>query len=275
MLKQARVKLVRFFGPERDIRKITVADAKDFKRAMSVGVSVAYTAKLVVLSRQFFADAVDRELLEKNAFAKVKPGSQRNPERQRFVPHETIGRAIDAAPTTEWKLIIAFARYGGVRIPSEVHGLAWSDIDFVLRRIVIHSPKTEHHPGRDKRIIPLFPELSGLLEAAASDPAKDAQWVFPTVRGKSPNLRGAFLRILHSADIAPWPRIFQNLRSSRQTELADAFPAHVACQWIGNSVDVARDHYLQVTDSHFERAAATCSSERTNNADTNALQSLV
>jgi hypothetical protein len=49
-------------------------------------------------------------------------------------------------------------------------------------------------------------------------------------------------------------RIFHNLRASRQTELEETFPSHVVCQWIGNSPQVARKHYLQVTDDHIERA---------------------
>ena len=28
------------------------------------------------------------------------------------------------------------------------------------------------------------------------------------------------------------------------------------CAWLGNSEDVARDHYLQSTDEHFAKAAA-------------------
>ena len=50
------------------------------------------------------------------------------------------------------------------------------------------------------------------------------------------------------------PRIFHNLRSSRQTELESQFPTHVVCAWIGNSLLVARKHDLQLTDEHFARA---------------------
>lgn len=32
------------------------------------------------------------------------------------------------------------------------------------------------------------------------------------------------------------------------------FPLHVVCDWIGNSATIAQKHYLQVTDSDFERA---------------------
>ena len=48
--------------------------------------------------------------------------------------------------------------------------------------------------------------------------------------------------------------MFQNLRSTRETELADDFPMHVVCQWIGNSQPIAAKHYLQVTDDHFSKA---------------------
>jgi hypothetical protein len=47
-----------------------------------------------------------------------------------------------------------------------------------------------------------------------------------------------------------------NLRASRETELADEFPIHVVCEWIGNSPDVARKQSFTVTDDHFARADA-------------------
>jgi len=41
-----------------------------------------------------------------------------------------------------------------------------------------------------------------------------------------------------------------NLRSSPQTELAEIFPSHVVCAWLGNSEDVAKKHYYyHVTDA--------------------------
>jgi len=52
--------------------------------------------------------------------------------------------------------------------------------------------------------------------------------------------------------------LFQNLRSSRETELTQKFPLHVVCAWMGNSQAVAAKHYLQVTDDHFKAAAGAC-----------------
>ncbi len=39
-------------------------------------------------------------------------------------------------------------------------------------------------------------------------------------------------------------------------ELAERWPEHVVCAWIGNSKAVAREHYLQVTGVHLEQASA-------------------
>ena len=68
------------------------------------------------------------------------------------------------------------------------------------------------------------------------------------------NLRTRFLKILKRAGVQKWPRLFRNIRSSRQTELAEIFPSHVVCAWMGNSEDIAKKHYLQVTDAHFATA---------------------
>lgn len=63
-------------------------------------------------------------------------------------------------------------------------------------------------------------------------------------------------RILERIGVEPWPRLFQNLRSSRETELANQFPIHVVTGWLGNSPKVAQQHYLQITEQHFAEAVA-------------------
>jgi hypothetical protein len=62
------------------------------------------------------------------------------------------------------------------------------------------------------------------------------------------------LKIIKRAGLKSWPKLFQNLRSTRQTELEEEFPTHVVCSWMGNSESVARKNYLQVTEDHYDRA---------------------
>jgi hypothetical protein len=40
------------------------------------------------------------------------------------------------------------------------------------------------------------------------------------------------------------PRLFHNLRASRETELAQEYPLHVVTGWLGNTPKVALKHYL-------------------------------
>ena len=70
-------------------------------------------------------------------------------------------------------------------------------------------------------------------------------------RDRNANLRTQFNRILRRAGVTPWPRLFQNLRASRETELTNQFPIHVVTEWLGNTPSIASKHYLQVTDDHF------------------------
>ncbi len=103
--------------------------------------------------------------------------------------------------------------------------------------------------------MPLFAEVRGPLEEVRGQAMPGARYVITRSRDDGANLRTQLTRIIRKAGLTPWPKLWQNLRSTRQTELAEIFPAHVVCEWIGNSEAVSRRFYLQVTDIHFERAA--------------------
>jgi hypothetical protein len=74
-------------------------------------------------------------------------------------------------------------------------------------------------------------------------------------RGIDVNLRTDLTRIVKKAGLTPWPRLWQNLRASRETELAAEHPSQIVCAGLGNSAPVAARHYLQVTEADLERAA--------------------
>ncbi len=78
-----------------------------------------------------------------------------------------------------------------------------------------------------------------------------------TNRDRTTNLRTTFLKIITRAKVEPWGKPFQNLRSSRETELVQTHPVHVVTAWLGNTPKVAMAHYLQVRDEDFETATKT------------------
>ena len=80
------------------------------------------------------------------------------------------------------------------------------------------------------------------------------KYVITRYRDKSSNLRTQASRIIKRANLTQWPRLFQNLRSSRETELVREHPVHVVTKWLGNSPRIAEKHYLQITEDDFQWA---------------------
>ena len=140
-------------------------------------------------------------------------------------------------------------------MPSEALQLRWGDIHWDQGRFTVTSSKTEHHEGHETRQVPIFPELLPHLREAFEQAEPGAEFCITRYRDQKVNLRTRLLWIIKRAGLQPWPKLWQNLRSTRETELADQFPAHVASAWIGNSIAVAVKHYLQVTEDHFKQAA--------------------
>lgn len=111
--------------------------------------------------------------------------------------------------------------------------------------------------------MPLFPELRPYLEAVRAelladfDPKAQRLSEQPEItryRDVNANLRTQLCKIIRRAGLKPWPKLFQDLRATRATELADEYPGHVAADWLGHSEKIADKHYRQTTEEHFNRA---------------------
>lgn len=248
-----RRNLVDFFGHGKPIGEITAHDGELWRRDLARrGLSEATARKRVSVAKQILSTAVKRRIIPENPFAGLKSTAVANEARRYYVTREEAQKVLDACPDAEWRLIFALARFGGLRTPSETLALRWSDI--TGDRIVIHSPKTEHHEGKGERVIPLFPELRTPLDEVFQQAKPGTEHVITRYRLGNANLRTQLQRIIKRAGLKPWPKLFQNLRSTRQTELAEIYPLHVVVAWLGNSQLVAAKHYLQVTDEHYGRA---------------------
>lgn len=270
--QKPRRNLLEFFGAEKLLSDVTVGDANDFERYLktsarkmrygdaekSSGLKPDTVRRRIGICKQFFNDAVDRKLLSSNPFSKLSSRLKGNRSRDFFITLDMAYKVLDACPDKEWRLIFALSRFGGLRCPSEHLALRLDDVDWDRERIVVHSPKTEHHEGQEYRIIPLFPELRPFVEEVFNAAPEGEEFFITRYRDVNANLRTTLLKIIKRAGLKSWPKLFQNLRASRQTELEEIFPSHVVNKWIGNSREVAEKHYLQVTDDHYSRALQIC-----------------
>jgi integrase len=255
--------LIDHFGADKPLRDVTPGDADEFRLWLlrpwkengtgGQGLSEATARRRCTMASQFFHAAVRKGLIAVNPFEGIGGKVKSNKARVYFVTRDEAEKVLAACPDSEWRLIFALSRFGGLRTPSEHYGLRWTDVDWERGKFLVHSPKTEHHEGGESRWVPIFPELRPYLEAVFHEPG-GADFVINRYRNQA-NLRTRFEKIIKRAGLKPWPKLFHNLRASRQTELAAEHPLHVVCAWIGNKAAIAAEHYLQVTEADYERAA--------------------
>ena len=255
--------LTEFFGDDKPLRSITHGDCDQFKAwLLTQSLATATVAKRLSFARTFMHVARKHRLVDENPFSEVKIPAANVSARQRFIDRDMVQRLLDVANPT-WRIIIALARYGGLRCPSEVLSLELPQVDWERERITVPSPKTDRYDGKESRTIPLFAELRPFLEEAI-ELAKPGQTHVVggnhLAKAQGPNgwrncnLRTTFEKLVKRAGLEPWPRLFHNLRSSRETELLESFPVHVVALWMGHDAKVSLKHYAQTTEAHFDKA---------------------
>lgn len=273
-LGQAVKSFNRYFGETKKLRTFVPADGLRYRdwalskgrkskpdpsendKPTKSGLAEATVRKFCQIGRQVFVYAIKRRAFRgENPFSGIPTAAVGNSDRQHFVSQEVTQKVIEEAPNAEWRAIIALSRFGGLRVPSEFTNLRWGDIDFMNRRLTVRSPKT------GARICPIFAELMPYLEELASTVQPGIETplsalVIPSCGDASKNLRTRFQRILERAGVVKqWPRLFHNLRASRETELLGQYPARDVVEWLGNSEATAMKHYAMASSSSFEKAA--------------------
>ena len=200
---------------------------------------------------------------EGGALSGIKIDLSSDKTKNRYIDADSAKAILEACPDQEWRVIFALARFGGLRCPSEVLRLRWSDINWERGRFKVHSSKTER-AGKGERVVPLFPELRGdltdlseLVQPGIEVPARD--YVIRRYRYTEQNLRTQLHRIADRAGVERWPKPFMCLRASRRTELerTGRFANHVLNDWFGHSGAIAETHYLQTTEDDFKLAGDT------------------
>ena len=226
------------------------------ERSRERGLAESTVAGTLTKAKAVFNWAVRIGWIETSPLTGVGRGSFVNPEKDRFILADEYIRLLGCCPCQEWRTILALARYGGLRCPSELLRLRWSDVNWEHSRFYVRSPKTEKHAGMGARVVPLFPEVRVELERLFfQEDSEGLEFVINRYRSADTNLGTQFGRIVQMAGVQPIPRPFDNMRASRSTEIYNEYGAKLEEEWIGHSSKIAKDHYLQVREMDYERAA--------------------
>lgn len=249
-------RLMTFFGAETPVEDLTQESVEDYRDQLLDEYAQATVGGAVKTGHALFAWAVKKKMVEVNPFDGVSAPSMVNKEREYTITREYYRKLLDACPDQTWRTLLALCRIGGLRNPCETLGVKWTEVNWDAGTMLVHAPKTERYAGKDTRLIPLFPDLRVELERQFEQAEEGAVYVIDRWRDTSKNMRTYFKKIIFLAGLEEWPRLFHNLRGSRDTELFSAYPEYVATAWMGHSKKVAFKHYLHPTDTDFQKALA-------------------
>jgi len=214
----------------------------------------ATVAGTISKAKAIFNWAKSKKWVAKNPLDGIGRGSFVNEKNEQFITREEYRQLLEACPCQDWKVIIALARIGGLRCPSEVLRLRWSDINWEKSRFYVTSTKTERYKGKEGRDVPLWGLLRNELERLRTTQPEETEFVINRYRDpERTNLGTQFARIAKMAGIKPIKRPFDNLRASRANEIYATDGEICEAAWIGHSSKMAKKHYLRVQDSDFER----------------------
>lgn len=218
--------LIDFFGAETRLRDISEGSVEDFRNwLLSAGgrpvkrcgpetvvrsrtpLAEATTRKRCSIAGKFFRYAMRHGLVSRNPFEAV-PKANIPTKRRAYIQADDARKILAELPTSEWRLLFALSRWGGLRVGSEVRRLTWDDVDWKRRRILIHAPKTEHHAGHETRSLPIFPELAPLLDERYDEAAEGEALVLPMLQGRTDSaLRNTLIRAITRVGLNVWPRL--------------------------------------------------------------------
>ena len=137
--------------------RLEVADVVPFEAKLDADFSEATRAGILKATARVYSRDESLGYVSNNPFSQVPKGSFSNKKKETFVSMETYRRLIDGCDDAELRVLSAFYRIGGLRL-GEAFEARWEDVDWSAERFTVRSPKTERG-GKDRRIIPLFPEL--------------------------------------------------------------------------------------------------------------------
>ena len=233
--------ITRFTGADALLTEVTSDLASSFpKWALEKGaknggeLAKATVGRRVKFARQLFEFAKKKKSIEANPFTGVRGYSDANRERQEFVSAEKVEEVIEQTTDIQLKAIVAMARYGALRCPSEIREFEWHRINWEKRTMVVMAPKTERYAGHEQRTVPIFDDLMKYLEMLWDAAEDGATLLFPDFQNVTDSaLRGRLETLVHRAGYSLWQKAWQNLRATREMEwFEQGYQPHVITQWM-------------------------------------------
>ena len=242
--------LTEHFGRETRLRAIDDSSRRSFETYLA-RYATATISRRLRMAKQVFGFAMLHRSIVANPFEHVKTTGEVNKAKDFYVTEQIMVRLLTYCTDVELRVILCLVRYGGVRCPSEVMPMEWSQVHWDQDRFTVLSPKTAHH-GHDRRTVPLFPTLRMAMTDLWEQCEPGTALTFPRLQGPHSRLTAKVTDLCRRAGIEPWPRVFDNMRASCITDwLRDLLPNGYSlmdlASWAGHSPQTMWKHYAMVS----------------------------
>jgi site-specific recombinase XerD len=248
-------KFVKFIGDRVNVSDVTRADVDRWADSIAE-LSPSTQSKYAAIIRQFFKWTAAERLVDTSPAKHLDHRTFAAEARREVTADEFL--ALLAVVDSVSRLALMLTRYAGLRV-TEACRLRWDRVDLAGRALNVDDTKR----GRDRRV-PLVDPLFDFIAAEFRQWLEDGgPAVFVMVDNNALNvgepvtrsvIDGRIRSAAHAAGVPLWPRLFHNLRATRQTEWIAAHGLVNACHWIGNSQTVAARHYAMATEVAFLEA---------------------
>lgn len=211
--------------------------------------------KHIANCKAFFNAAKRRGLIAVNPFENQVSSTGANRQRDHYITPEDTQKILNACPDAQWRLLVALWRLAGLR-KMEVFNLTWGNVLWDAGKLLVRSTKTQHVEGCEMRYVPIRdvrPYLEDAFRATGKARLSADEPIITRFSKSNSNLDKPFRLIVEKAGLIPWPKLFQNLRASCETQwLKEGGRADLVANWIGHSVKVQNRNYVQQTDDDIE-----------------------
>lgn len=247
-------RLLAFFGDGYDIRNISKDDARDYVKWLVKDQKLnpnSTARRQTGYANTILQSAVEAGLLQANPFTgrDIPKNVLSDKSKIHYISSEECLRIWNVLNAEEDRLRFVLMRYLGLRSPSELNELKWSDFNWRTGMVSIRSPKLIRHERKYIRQCPFKHELAlATIQAAFEKRKSDHEKILPRISHK--NLTKHVKYWLAAAGLNRWPRLLNNFRSSAAIDFHDIYPIHVACAYLGHSVQVAAENYLAAHQGH-------------------------
>ena len=225
--------LFQYFGNV-ELKRLSRADAADWNLYLmtELEMSEATRCKHARVAKVIFERALDEERVAVNMFRKLKSTPSHVVHERTLVSELDVMKASIQEPRL--KPILMLCYWAGLR-RNEAMRLKPEHVDFDNNKIYVLPKAGKVTTKQKRRVVRLEVQLKEYLQELTTYNELKESLLCKLMKGKGFKL--------------------QQLRQTRDTIWHDNYPPHVASSWLGHSERVAREHYLSVSDHHYDHIA--------------------